>query len=107
MRWLDLLFAHWPVPIEALRPLIPDSLELDTFGGEAWLGIVPFRMADVAPRFLPSPPGPGAFPELNVRTYVRRGERRESTTMRNRTSSANSTKAANRWLYSASVVATK
>ena len=76
MRWLDLLFAHWPVPIEALRPLIPDGLELDTFDGEAWLGIVPFRMADVAPRFLPSPPGPGAFPELNVRTYVRRGERR-------------------------------
>jgi uncharacterized protein len=76
MRWLDLLFAHWPVPIGALRPLIPDGLELDTFDGEAWLGIVPFRMADVAPRFLPSPPGPGAFPELNVRTYVRRGERR-------------------------------
>ena len=76
MRWLDLLFAHWPVPVEALRPLIPDGLELDTFEGGAWLGIVPFRMADVAPRFLPSPPGPGAFPELNVRTYVRRGERR-------------------------------
>jgi uncharacterized protein YqjF (DUF2071 family) len=76
MRWLDLLFAHWPVPVGALGPLIPDGLELDTFEGEAWLGIVPFRMADLAPRFVPALPGPGAFPELNVRTYVRRGERR-------------------------------
>ena len=68
MRWVDLLFAHWPVPVEALRPLVPAALEIDTFEGQAWLGIVPFRMEDVAPRFLPAPPGPGAFPELNVRT---------------------------------------
>ena len=33
-------------------------------------------MEDVAPRFLPAVPGLGAFPELNVRTYVRRGKRR-------------------------------
>jgi uncharacterized protein len=72
MRWVDLLFAHWPVPAEALRPLIPPGLELDIHEGQAWLGIVPFRMEDVGPRFLPAPPGPGAFPELNVRTYVRR-----------------------------------
>ena len=38
MRWLDLLFAHWPVPADALRPLIPAGLELDTFEGQAWLG---------------------------------------------------------------------
>jgi uncharacterized protein YqjF (DUF2071 family) len=72
MRWVDLLFAHWPVPAETLRPLIPPGLELDMYEGQAWLGIVPFRMEDVAPRFLPAVPGPGAFPELNVRTYVRR-----------------------------------
>ena len=72
MRWVDLLFMHRPVPADALRPLIPPGLELDTFEGRAWLGVVPFGMQDVAPRFLPAPPGPGAFPELNVRTYVRR-----------------------------------
>jgi uncharacterized protein YqjF (DUF2071 family) len=76
MRWVDLLFAHWPVPTEVLRPLVPSGLEIDTFEGRAWLGVVPFRMEDVAPRFLPAPPGPGAFPELNVRTYVRRRGRR-------------------------------
>jgi uncharacterized protein YqjF (DUF2071 family) len=73
MRWVDLLFAHWPVPVDALRPFVPAGLEIDTFEGQAWLGVVPFRMEDVAPRFLPAPPGPGAFPELNVRTYVTRG----------------------------------
>jgi uncharacterized protein YqjF (DUF2071 family) len=75
MRWVDLLFAHWPVPAEVLRPLVPAGLEIDTFDGRAWLGVVPFRMEDVAPRFLPALPGSGAFPEMNVRTYVRRGGR--------------------------------
>jgi uncharacterized protein len=75
MRWLDLLFAHWPLPVETLRSLVPAELEIDTFDGQAWLGIVPFRMEDVAPRFLPAPPGPGGFPELNVRTYVTRAGR--------------------------------
>ena len=71
MRWVDLLFAHWPMPVAALRPLVPSMLEIETFDGTAWLGIVPFRMEDVAPRFLPAPPFAGRFPELNVRTYVR------------------------------------
>jgi uncharacterized protein YqjF (DUF2071 family) len=70
MRWVDLLFAHWPFQPETLRPLVPPSLELDTFGGQAWLGIVPFVMEDVAPRGLPAAPRFSAFPELNVRTYV-------------------------------------
>jgi hypothetical protein len=75
MRWVDLLFAHWPMDPEALRPFIPPGLELDTFDGRAYLGIVPFLMEDVGPRFLPAPPVAGAFPELNVRTYVRHGDR--------------------------------
>ncbi|MFO7168261.1 MAG: DUF2071 domain-containing protein [Chloroflexota bacterium] len=73
MRWLDLLFMHWPVPAEALRPYIPPGLELDTFEGQAWLGVVPFRMAGVRPRMVPALPGVSAFPELNVRTYVTAG----------------------------------
>ena len=71
MRWVDLLFAHWPMPVAALRPLVPSMLEIETFDGTAWLGIVPFRMEDVAPRFLPAPPRRRPVPELNVRTYVR------------------------------------
>lgn len=70
-RWLDLLFAHWPLPATVMRALVPAQLELDTFDGEAWVGIVPFRMENVRPRWLPALPWLSAFPELNVRTYVR------------------------------------
>ena len=68
--WSDLLFAHWPVDAAALTGLLPAGLDLDTFGGAAWLGVVPFRMSGVRLRCLPPVPGTHAFPELNVRTYV-------------------------------------
>lgn len=71
--WLDLLFAHWPVPASVLQPLVPSELELQEFDGSAWLGLVPFRMAGVMRRPLPDMPGISAFPELNVRTYVEHG----------------------------------
>ena len=75
MRWLDLLFAHWPIATEALRPLVPAALQLDLFDGRAWVGIVPFRMENVRLRFMPALPWLSAFPELNVRTYVSFGGR--------------------------------
>lgn len=68
--WRDLLFAHWPVPIEAVRRLVPAALTVQEFDGVCWLGIVPFRMADVMARGLPALPWFSAFPELNVRVYV-------------------------------------
>lgn len=68
--WHDLLFAHWPIEEQALRQHIPAKLEIDTFQGQAWLGIIPFRMSGVRPRGLPALPWLSAFPELNVRTYV-------------------------------------
>jgi uncharacterized protein YqjF (DUF2071 family) len=68
--WNDLLFAHWPVDGDALRALVPASFDLDRFDGATWLGIVPFHMTNVTPRFVPALPWVSAFPELNVRTYV-------------------------------------
>jgi uncharacterized protein YqjF (DUF2071 family) len=73
--WHDLLFAHWPVEPRALARLIPAGFCIDTFDGRAWVGIVPFRMSNVAPRGVPPIPGLSAFPELNVRTYVRVGDK--------------------------------
>jgi uncharacterized protein YqjF (DUF2071 family) len=70
MSWRDLAFLHWPVPVEALREKIPPGLSLDTFNGEAFLGIVPFHMTGVRPRLVPPLPGISSFVELNVRTYV-------------------------------------
>ncbi|HEV8192644.1 MAG TPA: DUF2071 domain-containing protein [Ktedonobacterales bacterium] len=68
--WKELLFAHWPVPASALRERLPHGLALDTFDGEAWVGVVPFRMSGVHFRGLPGFPTTETFPELNVRTYV-------------------------------------
>ena len=68
--WHDLLFAHWPLPPKRLRPLVPSSLSLDTYDGQAWIGVVPFWMGGVRPRAVPDLPWISTFPELNVRTYV-------------------------------------
>jgi uncharacterized protein YqjF (DUF2071 family) len=68
--WHDLLFAHWEVPVAKMRELVPRGLEIDTFDGRAWIGVVPFRMSGVRLRGTPALPGLSAFPELNVRTYV-------------------------------------
>lgn len=43
---------------------------MDTYGGKAYLGIVPFFMKNIRPRFLPAVPGISNFMELNLRTYV-------------------------------------
>lgn len=69
--WLDLLFAHWPIPLPDLQALVPDCLELDEFDGQGWVSLVPFRMRGVRPRWLPALPWLSSFPELNLRTYVR------------------------------------
>jgi len=71
--WHDLLFAHWPLPSDALRSLVPPQLPLDTYNGQRWVGIVPFWMSGVRPRGIPAIPGLSQFPELNVRTYVTLG----------------------------------
>ncbi|NBC18056.1 MAG: DUF2071 domain-containing protein [Bacteroidetes bacterium] len=68
--WCDLLFAHWPVPAAALRPLVPEALTIQTFDGSSWVGVVPFRMEGVMRRPWPDLPWISAFPELNVRLYV-------------------------------------
>ena len=69
--WHDLLFAHWAVDATDLRARVPSGFEIDTFEGQAWVGVIPFHMTNVAPRGVPAIPWVSAFPELNVRTYVR------------------------------------
>lgn len=68
--WGKLLFMHWAVEPELLRPLLPPALNLDIFDGRAYLGVVPFTMWGVRQSLLPAVPGLSAFHELNVRTYV-------------------------------------
>jgi uncharacterized protein len=69
--WCDLLFAHWRVPPEQLRRVMPPTLPLHLYDdGSAWLGITPFVVKGVRPRGTPPLPWISHFPELNVRTYV-------------------------------------
>jgi uncharacterized protein YqjF (DUF2071 family) len=69
-RWAKLLFLHWEVPVEVIRALVPSGLEIDTFGGRAYVGLVPFTMTGVRPSFAPPIWGLSSFHEVNVRTYV-------------------------------------
>jgi uncharacterized protein len=68
--WERLLFAHWRLPAEALRPHVPSELPLDTFDGAAWLGVTPFHVSGLRMRGLPALPVLSSFLEVNVRTYV-------------------------------------
>jgi len=70
--WGKLLFMHWRIDENLLRPHVPYSLEIDTYGGSAWIAITPFTMWDVRalPPFVPPVPGLSSMHELNVRTYV-------------------------------------
>ncbi|HEU4406082.1 MAG TPA: DUF2071 domain-containing protein [Polyangiaceae bacterium] len=71
-RWRDLLFVHYDVPPELVRPLVPRELELDLWQGRCLVGVVPFAMFGVRPRWAPFG---FDFLELNVRVYVHAGGR--------------------------------
>ncbi|QQK81757.1 DUF2071 domain-containing protein [Salicibibacter cibi] len=68
--WKNVLFAHWPLSPTTLQTKIPAPLEIDTYDGQAWIGIIPFDIVRLRARFLPPVPFAHAFPEVNVRTYV-------------------------------------
>jgi hypothetical protein len=69
--WDEALFLHWRVPIEALRPLVPPPLSIDTHHGGAWVGITPFKVRNAHPAFTPPVlPWTTSFNEVNARTYV-------------------------------------
>ncbi|MBM7602659.1 uncharacterized protein YqjF (DUF2071 family) [Metabacillus crassostreae] len=68
--WEHLLFAHWKIDIDFIRPYIPEYLEIDTFNGDAWIAVVPFEMRNIRLRYLPEIPFTSSFAEINVRTYV-------------------------------------
>lgn len=69
-RWDNLTFVHWAYPPEAVQALLPEGLEVDTFGGMAYVSLVPFEMKKATPRFVPPLPWLSQFAETNVRTYV-------------------------------------
>ena len=68
--WHHLLFLHWEIPEEKLRPLVPPELDIDTWEGKAYVTVVPFTVTGARPSFTPPLPFLSSFLEVNVRTYV-------------------------------------
>lgn len=74
MVWRDVCFAHWRADAAIVARALPAGVTLDTFAGDAWLSIVPFRLTGVRLRCMPVLPGFTDIPEINLRTYVRVGD---------------------------------
>lgn len=68
--WRDLLFLHWKIEPALVQATLPPGLRVDTFEGDAYLGLVPFFMQGIRPRSLPAVRGLSNFLEMNVRTYA-------------------------------------
>ena len=68
--WDRLTFLHRPCDPEVVRRVLPPGLEVDTFDGVAWIGLIAFRLTVRASAF-PGLPWISRFAEVNVRTYVR------------------------------------
>ena len=74
-RWTNLILAQFPVPDELIAPHLPPGVEPDHWNGSAHVSLVPFQFLDTRV-FGCRWPGFTNFPELNLRTYVRHGDRR-------------------------------
>ena len=74
-RWQHLALLNYAVEDERLAPYLPEGLSLDRLDGQAHVSLVAFDFTDT--RVLGVPwPGYRHFPEINLRFYVRQGERR-------------------------------
>ena len=68
--WEQLTFVHWRFDPAEVQRLLPPGLTVETFDGDAWVGLVPFYLRVGVPG-IRSIPWFSQFPETNVRTYVR------------------------------------
>lgn len=69
--WKHLTYVHWPCEPAVVQQRLPEGLTVDVLDGQAWVGLVAFRMEGIRLPGLPAVPYWGTFPETNVRTYVR------------------------------------
>jgi uncharacterized protein len=74
-EWNDVLFLHWQVDLPELQSFIPTGLEIELYNGKPWVSLVAFTMEKIRPGYLPSFPPISNFDEINIRTYVRKGNK--------------------------------
>ena len=68
--WYDLTAIHWRYPPAHVQALPPTGFVVDTFDGDAYVGLIPFHMRRIRVPGLPAFGSLSTFPETNVRTYV-------------------------------------
>jgi uncharacterized protein YqjF (DUF2071 family) len=66
------LFLHWRLAPDAVRTLVPATLDVDVFEAAAWVSVVAFTVSRMRPTLLPPIPGLSDAHQINVRTYVHR-----------------------------------
>ncbi len=74
-RWTNLAILTYRAPEELLRGYLHPALELDRWEGHTHVSLVAFDFEDTRVLGLRIP-GFVRFPEVNLRTYVRHGDRR-------------------------------
>jgi hypothetical protein len=80
-RWSNLFLATYAVPDELLRSRLPPGLDLDRRDGQCFVSLVAFDFLDTRVKGI-AWPGFRNFPEINLRFYVRCGEQRGVTFVR-------------------------
>ena len=77
-KWSNLIFFSYAVSDATLAPYLPAYLELDRWDGRAFISVVAFDFSEtrIQGKSVPNVPGLRDFPELNLRFYVRQGDRR-------------------------------
>ena len=74
-EWNDAIFLHWQVDLATLKKFVPEELEIDLFEGKPWVSLVAFTVENIRPKYLPSFSPISNFDEVNIRTYIKSGEK--------------------------------
>lgn len=76
-KWSNLTIISYSVSDVTLAPYLPAGIELDRWEGKAYASLVAFDFTDtrIQGRSVPKLPNLRDFPELNLRFYVRQGDR--------------------------------
>jgi uncharacterized protein len=74
-RWLNVALLSYAAPDDVLTRRLPPGLTIDRWRGRAFVSLVAFDFVDTRVGGV-AWPGFTRFPEINLRFYVREGERR-------------------------------
>ncbi|MFD9490761.1 MULTISPECIES: YqjF family protein [unclassified Streptomyces] len=81
-NWRDLVFLHWPADPFQVAGLLPPGTVPDLLNGRTYVGLVFFRLRDLAVGGTPAVPYVGSFDEVNVRLYSRDAQGRRGVVFR-------------------------